>query len=100
MTQPNENTPTLQELQALAEQGDAAAQCELGLRYANGIDTEKDLAKAHHYFTLSAEQGNARGECALGVWYEKGYDGEPNPKQAYLWFRKSAEQGFAESQSA
>ena len=44
MTQPNENAPTLQELQALAKQGDAAAQCELGLRYANGIDTEKDLA--------------------------------------------------------
>ena len=38
---------------------------ELGLYYANGIGTEKDFAKAAHYFKLATIQGSAVSACSL-----------------------------------
>ena len=39
-------TPELDELRALAEQGDASAQFNLGVRYANGEGVPQDDAEA------------------------------------------------------
>ena len=51
---------TLQELQKKAGAGDAKAQLELGLCYAEGKKgTTKDWLKAVYWWTMAAEQGLA-----------------------------------------
>lgn len=46
----------------LAEQGDAEAQCNLGVLYKNGQGVNKDFNKAFEWYKLSAEQGYADNE--------------------------------------
>jgi TPR repeat protein len=41
-----------------AEQGHAAAQNNLGAKYANGEGIPKDLVEAHIYFNLASVKGN------------------------------------------
>ena len=45
--------------QKAAEQGNADAQCNLGVMYAEGQGVEVDNAKANEWYQKSAEQGNA-----------------------------------------
>lgn len=85
-------------LQPLAEQGDADAQCYLGICYAEGIGIERDPAEAYYLFCQSAAQGNANGEYALGLWYYLGDGGESDYEQALHWIRKAAEQGLVVAQ--
>ena len=54
-------------LRAQAEQGDATAQYNLGVCYANGKGVEKDAEEAVKWYHKAAEQGNARAQYNLGV---------------------------------
>ena len=49
-----------------AEQGDAAAQRNLGLMYANGRGVPEDDAEAVRWYRLAAEQGLASAQYSLG----------------------------------
>ena len=49
----------LKEFRVLAEQGDAAAQYNLGLMYADGRGVPQNDKKAVRWFRLAAEKGNA-----------------------------------------
>ena len=55
-----------------AEQGDADAQLDLGVRYATGEGVPQDDAEAVRWFRLAAEQGDARAQFNLGVRYDTG----------------------------
>ena len=55
-----------------ANQGDAAAQYNLGVCYYNGEGVTKDIKEAARLFKLAADQGDARAQCYLGVCYEYG----------------------------
>ncbi len=55
-----------------AEQGDADAQYNLGLMYAEGDGVPQDDKQAVHWFTKSAEQGDAGAQFSLGVMYAEG----------------------------
>ncbi|MGA2402548.1 MAG: retroviral-like aspartic protease family protein [Syntrophobacteraceae bacterium] len=55
------------EFKELAEQGDALAQYNLGVMYANGHGVPKDEAEAVKWFRKAAEQGFAQAQRALGV---------------------------------
>ena len=46
-------------LKALAEKGDARAQCELGIRYGYGLGVPEDDKEAVKWFRKAAEQGFA-----------------------------------------
>ncbi len=59
------------------EQGNAAAQLNLGLMYDNGEGVPEDDAEAVRWFRLAAEQGYAAAQLNLGVMYD---DGEGVPK--------------------
>ena len=48
-----------EEYQKAAEQGNAAAQCKLGVCYDNGTGVEKDEQKAVEWYQKAAEQGYA-----------------------------------------
>ena len=55
----------LAQLRALAEQGNAVAQYNLGFRYANGDGVPQDNAEAVRWWRLAAEQGNAVAQYNL-----------------------------------
>ena len=62
-------TPELDELRALAEQGDATAQILLGLMYDNGRGVPEDATEAVRWYRLAADQRlqqESRDARALG----------------------------------
>ena len=91
-------TQDIEQLRKDAEQGDATAQYQLGLRYSIGIGVPKDDAEAVRWYRKAAEQGNANAQFNLGLMY---YNGEGVPQdyqEAVSWFRLAAEQGDASAQ--
>lgn len=82
----------------LAKQGNAEAQCKLGLCYYNGYGVEEDLAEAVGWFRKAAEQGNADAQNLLGLCYDNGEGVDHNPIEAFKWYGKAAEQGLAVAQ--
>ena len=88
----------LAEIRRRAEQGDAVAQFDLALMYANSDGLSEDAAEAVRWFRQAAEQGLAGAQYNLGVMYANG-DGVPEDKaEAVQWYRQAAEQGFTEAQ--
>jgi localization factor PodJL len=114
---PNEN------LVGQAEAGDAAAQFDLAVRYAEGgagprnyelaaqwyekaaqqgslyekgLGVGKDMQRAKDLYQRAAEKGNTRAMHNLGVLAAEG--GKPNYTSAALWFGKAAEYGIRDSQ--
>jgi TPR repeat protein len=92
-----------QELSALEKQaasGDAAAQCGLGIIYAQGQGVPPDDMQAAFWYRKAAEQGDAKAQYLLGDLYIDGV-GVPNDEtQAVFWYRKGVEQNDAEAQDA
>lgn len=82
-----------------AEQGNAAAEYDLGVAEAQGQGVPQDEAKAAQWFLKAAEQGNVRAQYNLGAMYDLGQGVPQDYAQAALWFRKAAEQGNANAQS-
>jgi len=103
-------------LQTKAKQGDAIAQCRLGVAYSTGEGVPQDYKEAAKWYRLAAEQGNANAQALLGScysagegvpqdyteavkWYSKGRGVPQDSKEAVKWFRLAAEQGLAGAQS-
>ena len=81
-----------------AEQGDADAQCGLGIKYASGNGVPEDDAEAAKWYRKAAEQGQAEAQVNLGSMYANGYGVPKDDTEAVKWYRKAAEQGLAEAQ--
>lgn len=88
----------LMEFSRAAEQGNAAAQFNLGLMYATGQGVPKDEQQAVHWYRKAAEQGDASAQLNLGVHHAKGQGVPKDELQAVYWYRKAAEQGKASAQ--
>ena len=54
-----------------ADQGDAAAQFNLGVMYATGQGVPQDYAEAVKWYRKAAEQGHAGAQYNLGVMYDQ-----------------------------
>ena len=78
-----------------ADQGDANAQFNLGLMYANGRGVPRDYAQAGKWYRLAADQGTARAQCDLGGMYENGQGVPQDYVQAHKWFNLSASRAMA-----
>ncbi len=89
----------LQQLQPLAERGDAQAQCKLGWMYAKGQGVAKDVKEASKWYRLAARQGDARAQFELGWQYFRGDFGGSNFKEAAKWWRLAAARGNGPSQA-
>ena len=65
---------TVQEIQTLAEHGDAEAQFKLGIRYVQGKGIEANFVKAEKWFSKAADQGHPKAICEIGrlYWLGKG----------------------------
>ena len=86
------------EWKPLAEQGNAAAQYNLGNIYYNGDGVLVDHKEAAKWFRLAAEQGKAEAQYDLGVMYANGQGVIEDDKEAVKWYRLAAEQSHAKAQ--
>ena len=83
----------LREFKALAKQGDASAQYNIGLMYAKGQAVPNDYRKAAKWYRKAAVQGEARAQLNLGAMHSNGRAVPCNCKLAYMWYSVSAAQG-------
>ena len=81
-----------------AEQGNASAQFNLGVRYANGRGVPEDVIEAAKWYRLAAEQDHPKAQFNLGAMYARGWGVLQDAAEATKWYRKAAEQGHAEAQ--
>jgi hypothetical protein len=82
-----------------ADQGDAAAQFDLGWLYARGQGVETNHSEALRWYRKSAEQGNASAQHWLGHCYLSGTGTAKDEAEAFRWFRKAAEGGIIPAQN-
>jgi TPR repeat protein len=71
-----------------AEQGNAAAQYNLSLMYANGQGVPQDDKEAVKWTRMAAEQGYAAAQLSLGVMYANGQGVPQDEKEAAKWMIK------------
>jgi TPR repeat protein len=75
----------LQLWRPLAEQGNVAAQANLGFMYYHGHGVPQDYGEAAKWFRLAAEQGNATAQSNLGGMYYGGQGVPQDYVQAHMW---------------
>jgi TPR repeat protein len=83
---------------ALAEQGNAIAQFNLGIMYKKGRGVPKDNTKAVEWFRKAANQGDAIAQYQLGKMYLSGHGVPQNYIEAFKWIQGSADLGYAKAQ--
>lgn len=89
---------TMATLAALADQGDAKAQFQLGMSYRSGEEGSRDYPLAFKWVEASAQQGYAEAQYALGMMYLGGDGVLQSFPAAYKWFERAAHQNHAEAQ--
>lgn len=88
----------------LAENGNAIAECSLGIAYRVGLKTPQyghphpDDPNAMIWFRKSADQGDSVAQSELGDMYEHGDGVKQDFVEASQWYRRAAAQGDAWSQ--
>lgn len=90
-------TAAYNEFRPLAERGNAVAQFNMGVMYANGQGVKQDHAEAVRWFRMAAAQGYANAQRNLGVMYTLGRGVQQDYVQGYLWSELSAARGDKES---
>ncbi len=83
----------------LAENGNAAAQVNLGNLYMKGWGVEQDYPLAQTWFRKAADQGERMAQSKLGILYYHGLGVRKDATEAANWFRKAAEQGETTAQA-
>ena len=84
-------------LRTAAAKGDAAAEFEVALRYAEGRGVPQDLAKAAEWFDRAANKGVAPAQFRLAGLYEKGLGVPKNLDTARRLYLAAAEAGNAKA---
>ncbi len=92
----SEDYPTALRLwMPLARQGDAGAQFNLGIMYANGRGVPQNDAEAVKWYRLAADQGDAGAQSNLGIMYANGRGVPQNYVLAYMWSNLASAGGNA-----
>lgn len=81
----------VEDLKQQAENGDPAAQWQLGSRYDTGQGVPSDGAEAEKWYRRSADSGYAEAQNSLG----SAYQAEHRYSEAVGWYQKGADQGHA-----
>ncbi|RKZ88070.1 MAG: hypothetical protein DRR19_12930 [Candidatus Parabeggiatoa sp. nov. 1] len=93
-------TPTEIELcHKAAEQGDIAAQFQLGTAYYTGQGVLQDYQEAVKWYRKVAEKGVAAAQHNLGVAYSRGEGVPQDDKKAAGWYQKAASQRDSHAQN-
>ena len=88
----------LKEWRPLAEDGDVAAQRNLGQMYRLGQGVERDAVEAARWYRKAAEIGFDRAQANLAALYMAGEGVDRDPAKAAYWFEQAARQGHVISQ--
>jgi len=72
-----------------AQQGDAAAQVNVGEIFEKGAGGTPNYEAAIIWYAKAAEQGNKRAQFNLGTLYEQGLGVDKDPMLALSWYRKA-----------
>ena len=83
---------------SLAKQGDAGAQFNLALLYADGRDLPRDYVKARYWHSKAASQGHAGAQYSLALIHHKGLGTPQDHAKTANWYRMAAEQGHQAAQ--
>lgn len=86
-----------QQWQQQAEQGDAEAQYQLGLRYQGGVGVERNATRAQAWLQKAAEAGHAKAQYALALLLRQQAN-QADGAMALRWQEKAAQQGNREAQ--
>jgi localization factor PodJL len=84
-------------LRAAAASGNAAAEYEIGLRYAEGKGVPANLELAVHWFERAAQRGVAPALYRLGSLYEKGQGVKKDLNKARTLYLQAADKGNAKA---
>jgi uncharacterized protein len=79
------------EWKAAADAGQAEAQFDLGVLYAQGRGVDRDLNEAARWYRQAAEQGNAEAQFALGQMYSRGWGVPRDEADALRWFQMATD---------
>lgn len=82
-------------LEPLVEQGDAAAQYQMGRLYLEGHGVAKDVRRAFELLQLSADQGCNKAQFSLAVCLFYGEDVPQNVKLAHKLCKRAAQSELA-----
>jgi uncharacterized protein len=82
----------------LADEGDAAAQFNVGVLYATGRGVPQDYGEATKWYRMAADQGHASAQFNLGLMYATGRGVARDDAEAAQRYRKAADQGHADAQ--
>jgi uncharacterized protein len=82
----------------LAQQGDAEAQFQLGLKYSSAEGTSRDEIQAAEWFRKAAEQDHGMAQFKLGQMFAAGRGASPDTAQSLFWFRRAAYLGIPGAQ--
>lgn len=88
-----------EELQKMADAGNAEAQMRLAVMYYTGsMDGKPDLKKARYWYEKAAAQDQPTALFNLGVMYEKGEGVEKDADKALVYYCRAADKGLVEAQ--
>jgi uncharacterized protein len=76
-----------------ADRGNAGAQYNLGLIYANGWGVPQDYAAAASWYRKAADRGKAGAQYNLGLMYANGQGIPQDHVSAHMWWNLSAARG-------
>lgn len=88
---------TVDDVKIAAEKGDAAAQCQMGLFYMNGIGVDRDEDKAVEWLKKAAAKNHAQAQYNLGIYYAKFSDKE-SVSLAMKWLKEAVKQNYTDAQ--
>ena len=84
-------------LRAAAVKGDAAAEYEIAVRFAEGRGIPQDLTTAAEWFERSAKQGLVLAQFRLGALYEKGMGVKKDTDNARRLYAAAGQAGNAKA---
>jgi hypothetical protein len=81
-----------------ATQGNAEAQLQLGMRYAEGDGVIQNDKEAVRWFAQAAKQGLAEAQYQYGLALLQGRGVVQDYRAAFTWIEKPAQRGYAKAQ--
>lgn len=83
----------------LAEMGQALAQCNVGMMYAEGYGVDRDDGRAIHWFRKAAEQGYTEAQYQLGLRHGFGEYAYRDHVEALAWLTVSGRDSTVEQKA-
>ena len=81
----------------LAQTGDAEAQYQTGLYYAQGIGVAQNYRSAGFYWLNAAKQSHPAAQTYLGLLFEQGLGYQQDLNKAIHCYQTASELGFTEA---